>query len=85
MPASPTTTYYTFDLDDGETAGLLRRSPGSIQVVSGGKWVVDPDGLGYFEEFGGLSLDLIELTVDAARAKATELGVSLDEGGAERG
>lgn len=49
------TEYFTFDLEEGETAGLIRRirddvlRTSTIEVVSGGKWVDDPDSLKYFE------------------------------------
>jgi hypothetical protein len=69
-------SYYAFDLET-HTAGLLRRSPGSIQVVREGRWVDHPDGLKYFEGFGGDQLDVIELSIAQARARATELGVTL--------
>jgi hypothetical protein len=74
-----TTEYFTFDLED-ETAGLLRRIRNggySVQVVSGGRWVDHPEGLRYFENFGGDALDLVQLTEAEALARATELGVSL--------
>jgi hypothetical protein len=66
-----TVDYFTFDLEDGERAGLLRRirnGGSSIQVVSwGGEWVDHPDGLKYFWGGHGDQLDLVPLTEDEAR------------------
>jgi len=79
--ASPTTEYFTFDLEDSR-AGLLRRirnGGSSIQVVSDGEWVDHPDGLRYFENFGGDQIDVVPLTEDEARTRAAALGVSWKE------
>jgi hypothetical protein len=74
--------YFSFDIGEDKPAGLLRRirnGGSSIQVVSwDGEWVNHPDGLRYFEEFGGDSLDLVPLTEAEAHERAAELGVSLD-------
>jgi hypothetical protein len=83
LPTRPVVTvmprieYFTFDLENGKRAGLLRRSPGSIEVVSDDGWVDHPDGLKYFEGFGGDQLDVVELTLEQAQAKEAELGVDL--------
>lgn len=64
----PDIEYFTFDLGD-EHAGLLRRIQNggmSIQVISGGRWVDHPDGLKYFEGFGGDQLELVPISESEA-------------------
>jgi len=75
--------YFTFDLEEGRQAGLVRRirdddaQTDTIEVVSGGQWVDDPSALRFFEPFGGDQLELMPLTEEEARARAAELGVTL--------
>ena len=74
--------YYAFDLGHRQ-AGLLRRTrddeakTSTIEAVKGGRWVDDPDALRFFEQFGGIQTDLVELTESEARERALELGVAL--------
>jgi hypothetical protein len=73
-------TYYTLDFED-HTAGLLRRSrtdaTSTIESVIGGRWVDDPDAIKYFEGFWGDQLDVVQLDLAEARARAAQLGVDL--------
>jgi hypothetical protein len=72
------TRYYSFVIN-GSLKGMLRRVDDGIpEAVQGGRWVVDPAAMKYWEGFAGLQLDIVELTADQAVAKAAQLGVELD-------
>ena len=79
----PLIRYYTFDLGD-RTAGLLlltQRNDGtitrSIETVSNGRWLDNPDEIKYFWGYGGIQLDVVQLSEEEAGAKADGLGVPL--------
>jgi hypothetical protein len=74
-----TTTYYTFDVGQGETSGLLRRSDDEHELafatVQRGAWIATPGAIRFFSGQGGDQLDLVELTEPQARELAGALGV----------
>jgi hypothetical protein len=50
------------------------------EAVKGGVWVDDPSLIRFFECFWGDQVDVVELTLDEARTRAAELGVTLGGG-----